>query len=525
MQYIYSILKADYLQRTRSYSFLVALAITIYAAYSFVPPPTASYTTLNVVGYKGIYNSAWVGHVSAMMTTIMLSLYGFFLINGGIKKDVDTGIGQIIATTPITNFGYLLSKFLSNFLVLLTISALTFVISIVMFFVRTSGSPFIITDFVLPFLFFAFPALFTVSALAIVAEVFLGRKLILQYIIFFFLFGALMANVVGHKSSTVNTFIDTFGVNTMTNSVKDKVNAQYHEHIDAVNLGFTFSKKHRFKTFEWDGISWTGIFIASRLMWICIAFALVYFSSFFFHRFDFKQVTGKNKKAIEPANTSNTNGTFASGINVAMLPPIVADYSIFPFVKTELLLLIRKGPKWFWLINSGLWICMLFVNFDIAYAYLLPILLFLQVTRWSELATREVTNRLHYFTWSSYKPLQRMLPSQLLAAFIMGSVLALPVLLRSATAGNLHQVICIINGTAFVVLLATSLGIVSGGKKLFEILFFFITYLVIEKMPLTDYLGALPHESGIGFISTVFMLNVFLGLISFMVRNWQVRHL
>ena len=104
MKYIYSIIKADYLQRTRSYSFLITLAITIYAAYSFVPPPTASYTTLNVVGYKGIYNSAWVGHVSAMMTTIMLSLYGFFLINGGIKKDVDTGIGQIIATTPINNF-------------------------------------------------------------------------------------------------------------------------------------------------------------------------------------------------------------------------------------------------------------------------------------------------------------------------------------------------------------------------------------------------------------------------------------
>ena len=525
MKYIYSIIKADYLQRTRSYSFLITLAITIYAAYSFVPPPTASYTTLNVVGYKGIYNSAWVGHVSAMMTTIMLSLYGFFLINGGIKKDVDTGIGQIIATTPITNFGYLLSKFLSNFFVLLTISVLTFLISIVMFFVRTSGSPFIIGDFILPFVFFAIPALFTVSALAIVAEVFLGRKLILQYIIFFFLFGALMANVVGHKSSTINTFIDTFGVNTMTNSVKDKVNTQYHEHIDAVNLGFTFSKKHRFKTFEWDGISWTGVFIASRLMWICIAFGLVYFSSFSFHRFDFKQASGKKKKAMAPANISHTNGTFAAGINVSLLPPVVTDYSIFPFVKTELLLLIRKGPKWFWLVNGGLWISMLFVKFDIAYSYLLPILLFLQVTRWSELATKEVTNRLHYFTWSSYKPLQRMLPSQLLAAFIMAVALALPVILRSAAAGSVYSVVNIINGAAFVVLLAASLGIVTGGKKLFEILFFFFTYLITQKMPLADYLGALPHDSPIGLISIMLMLNVFLGAVSFSVRSWQVRHL
>ncbi|MEB0248556.1 hypothetical protein QN344_00355, partial [Mucilaginibacter sp. 5B2] len=61
MPYIYNIIKADYLQRTRSYSFLITLAITVYAAYSFVPPDTANYTTLSASGYRGVYNSAWVG--------------------------------------------------------------------------------------------------------------------------------------------------------------------------------------------------------------------------------------------------------------------------------------------------------------------------------------------------------------------------------------------------------------------------------------------------------------------------------
>jgi len=524
MKYIYSIIKADYLQRTRSYSFLITLAITIYAAYSFVPPPTASYTTLNVVGYKGIYNSAWVGHVSAMMTTIMLSLYGFFLINGGIKKDVDTGIGQIIATTPITNFGYLLSKFLSNFLVLLTISGLTFIISIVMFFVRSSGSPFIIGDFVLPFLFFALPALFTVSALAIVAEVFLGKKLILQYILFFFLFGVIMSNVVGHSASTATTFIDPFGVNAMTNSVKDKVNTQYHEHIESVNLGFTFSSKHRFKTFEWDGINWTGIFIVSRLTWICIALGLVYIASFSFHRFDFKQAVRKTKKTATLPTTSGPV-EFSKGIDVAQLPKVIADYSIFPFVKTELLLLIRKGSKWFWLINGGAWIAMIFVPLTVAHAYILPILLFLQVTRLSDLTTKETENRLHYFTWSSYKPLQRMLPSQILAGIVMIIGLALPVMLRFAVTGDFYTVLNIINGAVFIVLFAVALGILSGGKKLFEILSFFITYCIVEKIPVADYLGAIQHDSHIGYITIVLMLNVFLGGVSFGVRSYQVRHL
>ena len=73
MRYIYAIVKADYLQRTRSYGFLITLAITVYVGYLFVPPTTAPYTTLNVPGYRAAFNSAWVGYVSSMMSTVMLS--------------------------------------------------------------------------------------------------------------------------------------------------------------------------------------------------------------------------------------------------------------------------------------------------------------------------------------------------------------------------------------------------------------------------------------------------------------------
>lgn len=525
MRYIYSIIKADYLQRTRSYSFLITLAITVYGAYSFVPPPTASYTTLNMVGYKGVYNSAWVGYVSAMMTTIMVSLYGFFLVNSGIKKDIDTEVGLIIATTPITNFGYLLSKMLSNFLVLLTIAGITFTISIAMFFLRSSGYPFIISDFIVPYIFFALPALFTISALAIVAEVFLGRKNILQYILFIFLFGIIMANVNGQKNNTVAIFIDPFGVRTMTHSIMDKVNSQYHANIKEVSLGFTFSAKHAFKTFEWNGISWTGIFFLSRLLWICLAFGIVYFSSFFFHRFDFKQSVSKKKKTSASVDLTKASSASPISINLASLPPVAADYGIFPFIKIELLLLIRKGLKWFWLVNGGLWLSMLFVPINIAHSYLLPVLLFLQVTRWSDLATKEKTNRLHYFTYSSYKPLQRMLPAQLLAGIIMSLVLTLPVLLRYLIVADFYSVINIINGAVFIVLLAVCLGIISGGKKLYEIIFFMLTYAVIEKIPPADYLGGMQHDSHSVIITLVLALNIFLGAVSFAVRSYQVRHL
>lgn len=525
MRYLYSIIKADYRQRTRSYAFLITLAITFYAAYSFVPPPTATYTTLNVVGYKGIYNSAWVGYVSGMMTAIMLSLYGFFLVNGGIKKDIDTEVGLIIATTPITNFGYLLSKLFSNFLVLLTIAGCTSVISIIMFFVRTDGSALIISNFLIPYLLFVVPAMFVVSSLSVVAEVFFIRRSLLQYIIFFAIFGALMANITSQKNETLAVMTDPFGVRTMTTSIRTVIEQKFHEHIKGINLGFTFNRKESFKTFEWNGIEITNIFLFSRLLWIIGSVAFVYCSSFFFHRFDFKQSISKKKKNLITESTIDKLDFTSVGIDSEQMPPLITDYSIFPFIKTELLLMIRKGSKWFWIINCGLSISMFFVPVANAQLYTLPVLWFLQVTRWSELATKEEHNRLHYFTYASYKPLQRMLPAQLLSGILLALLLALPLIVHCVIVAEWHSILNIITGAVFIVSLAVCVGIVSRGKKLFEIFFFLITYTITQKITVADYLGALPSHSSFRYLVVMTALSVVLTMISFSVRSYQLRHL
>ena len=525
MRYLFSIVKADYLQRTRSYAFLLTLAITIYVAYLFVPAHTASYTTLSVSGYKAAFNAAWVGYVSAIMTTVMLSFYGFLLVNNSIKKDIETEVGLIIATSQMTNFQYLLSKHISNYLVLLSITACIFVTSIVMFFIRGEGHLFILGHFIWPFVIFALPALFLVAALAIVAEVFLGKKSILQFIIYFFLCGAVMAGISASNKDGKSAIFDPFGLSTMTNSVKNQINSTYKEDIKQVSFGFIFKKPEPFQTFEWQGLNWGPSFLFSRLLWICMGLGLVYFSSFFFHRFDFKQAAGKPRKKRQEKEHARPGTIKSAGINLSLLPPMVADYSILPFIKTELLLLIRKGNKWLWLINGALWLATCFVSLPLAHTYLLPVLWLLQVSRWSDIATREKTGRLHYFTYASYRPLFRMLPAQILAGIILAILLALPVVLRYTFLLDYHTVGHILNGAFLVVLAAIFLGMISGGKKLFEVLFFLLTYAVLNKLPATDYLGTMPHESHKNDILILLLLNAALALTSFWIRNYQLRHL
>ena len=112
------LVRGDVLERARRHSFLVTLGLTLYAAYMFLPPNHAPYATLNLAGHRGIYNSAWVGCLVAMLAQSFLTLAGFYLVKNAVERDRRTGVGQILAATPLSGPTYLLSKLLSNFAIL-----------------------------------------------------------------------------------------------------------------------------------------------------------------------------------------------------------------------------------------------------------------------------------------------------------------------------------------------------------------------------------------------------------------------
>ncbi|MEO5942697.1 MAG: hypothetical protein ABIP30_15390, partial [Ferruginibacter sp.] len=389
-----SIIKGDYQQRTRSYAFLIILAISLYLAYTFVPAPGANYTTVKIGKYVGLNNTAWVGYVTAMMTSIFLSLIGFYLINNTIKKDRDTEVGMIIATTQVSNFKYLFTKVLSNFMVLLTITGLVSIMGLILVFVRSNGAAFNMVQFLLPYLLTTLPCIFFIASLAVLAEVFFGKWPMLQYIGFFFLFGIITANVLQGASSTSKIVMDPFGVKMVMTGMENVVRHQYDATARVGGVGFNVTSNQEVKNFLFEGISWSTLYIISRLMWIGISILAIFISSKFFHRFDVKEKIKSRKKKII-LTESNKERNVLQEIKLSELPSIKTDYGILPFIKTELLMLFRKGPKWLWLVNIGCMIAMLFVPIKIAHQFVLPVLWFLQVGRWSDLATKEKTNRIH----------------------------------------------------------------------------------------------------------------------------------
>jgi hypothetical protein len=106
---------------------------------------------------------------------------------------------------------------------------------------------------------------------------------------------------------------------------------------------------------------------------------------------------------------------------------------------------------------------------------------------------------------------------------VLALALALPVIVRNALLLNSYAILNIINGCVLIVLLAASLGILSGGKKLFEVIFFMLTYAVINKIEVTDYLGSMSHGSI--FLEVILLINIALASAGFIARNYQVKHL
>jgi len=513
-----SIIRADYLQRTRSYAFLITMLVSVCLAYTFVPAAGAKYSTVRIGDFIGENNAAWIGHITAIMASTFLWLLGFYLINNGIKRDKETGVGQIIATTQISNFKYLLAKALSNFFVLLTITIIIMVMALSLVIIRGSNYRFDAMQFFFPYIFTTIPSIFFVSVLAVFAEVVLGRYSNLQNIAFFILFMVII-NLINTSSNTNLHWLDVLGTKQLTDGMENVINTHYSKTTEIVSVGFIFSS-HSTKYFLFDGTHWSAIFILSRLVWTGFAFLLLLIAARLFHRFDVtERVTRKKKKnKIDIIETQLP----LREIHLSSLPVAATAFGIGQFVKIEFLMLLRKGPKWFWIINLGGFIALSFMPLTIAHQIGLPVLWFLQINRWADLATKEKYNRTHYFTYAAYKPLQRLLTSQIIAGILLATALATPVIIRYAINGEYSAAITIILGAIFIITLSVCSGIISGGKRIFEIIFFMLTYVNISGAPVLDYFGSFNHS--VSYITTIVAIICIMLLGAFMFRNYEIRN-
>src|SRR5512142_11671 len=146
---IYHLARADFLERLRRYSFLVMLGLVILLGYQ----TAIGNVRLQLGQYRGEFNSAWIAGMMSIIITFFLGWFGFYLVKGSVARDRETGVGQIMATTPMSRPAYMLGKWISNFAVLMAMVVILMVFGLVIQILNHESTQINLGTYLSPFLF------------------------------------------------------------------------------------------------------------------------------------------------------------------------------------------------------------------------------------------------------------------------------------------------------------------------------------------------------------------------------------
>jgi len=500
---IYHLARADFLERVRRYSFLVMLGAVLFLGYQ----AAIGNVSVQLGDYRGEFNSAWVGSMMAIIASFFLGWFGFYLVKGSVARDRETGVGQIMATTPLTRPLYSLGKWLSNFAVLIAMVIVLATAGIAIQLFAGESNQFDFIAFLAPFLFIALPMLALTAALAVLFEYIGFLQGGFGNMLYFFFFSLIIS--VSVISGKANPALDPVGFHLLYESMGAAAKAAFPDYSGGFVLGSTGTRI--LGIFAWSGVVWTFNIIFMRLLFLGIGIFLALVSSILFDRFDTSRRKPKRMKNSisrqkpEPA-------TVKKDLPTVQLTPIASPSNGFAFPRLLILelKLLFKGQCWWWyLVAGGLFIASLVNTPENVRTFILPVTWLWPVLIWSGLGNRERRYNVGQMVFSSTSPLTRQLPATWLAGFLVTAMTGGGAAIKFLIAGDGASFLVWFSAAIFIPSLALALGVWSKSSKLFEVIHVSMWYLALNGIDMLDYFGA-NSDGNIGFF-----IPLSLGLITF----------
>lgn len=499
---LYHMMRADFMERTRRYSFGAMLLFAIFLTYFFVPGDDTPFYAILVPGFQGyhiFYNSAWLGVAVTILMCEFMTLFGFYMVKNTVERDQRTGVGEIIATTPISRLLYALGKWLSNLALFAAMVAVILAATAVLQWLRAQDMRLDLWALAAPLLLVLLPALAVVAALAVLFECIPLLRGGLGNLVFVVVFAII----------TIST--DMLGKRVLWPSVYQACSAHYADCFPVPRIDLDTQPISQLATFRYDGMIWTPRIILGRLAWVLVAAAIAMLAAAFFHRFDPARIHagpfGGLWKRLQDAvlafvlqpevESAEPDETISSPVMpAACLSPLPADARLNGFqvygqmLRVELRLMF-KGVSWFWYLGAvGLTGALWIVPLQVAHFFLLPVAWIWPLFRWSALGQREVRHVVTQLVFTGPHPLRRHLVVSWLSGVLVALILGSGVLVRLALTAEWAASVAALVGAFFVPTLALAMGCWSGGSKLFEAFYLFFWYLVsIQTVAFLDFMG------------------------------------
>jgi hypothetical protein len=484
---IYHLARADFLERIRRYSFLVMLGLVTLLGYQ----TAIGNMRLQLGQYRGEFNSAWIGGMMSIITTFFLGWFGFYLVKGSVARDRETGVGQIMATTPMSRPFYMLGKWISNFAVLMTMIVILVAFGFIIQLLNGESTQFNFGAYLSPFVFIVMPLMAVVAAVAVLFESIPFLSGGFGNLVYFF--GFVMIIPFTMESAIIKTHpaLEPLGMALLKEDMSREVLQVFPDYDGSFMLGGLETPITA--TFNWHGIDWTPSVIATRLAFMAVAILVTLLGALFFDRFDPSRASPKKMKSALSFSTPEPVSTLQvlPAVHLTPLPRTAGRFRFINVVAVELKLLL-KGQPWWWYISAvGFMIACLVSPAETTRQFILPYALVWPVLIWSSIGSREMRYNVQQFAFSSASPLWRQLPAQWIAGFILTLVTGSGAALRFAIDGDSGGLVAFLSAVLFIPSLALSLGVWSNSSKPFEILYITLWYLgPLNKTPGLDFIGA-----------------------------------
>ena len=481
---LYHMVRADFLERVRRYSFLLTLAASLFLGYTVA---TEKVWIVVGDGYRGVYNSAWIGAVMAVTCSTFLSLIGFYVVKNSVQRDTETRVGEILAATPMRKSFYTLAKTVSNFAVLASMVLILMVSAVLMFLLRSEQHEFSLWKLWSPFLLLALPAMAVTAAIAVLFETLPVLNGGAGNVAYFFVWAS------GLALSIQLGVADPAGLQLLFSSARAALLPIDSSH--QFSFALTVGGQRAVRTFPWNGFAWNLAAVRGRGMWVAVAVGMSLVASLFFHRFDPSRGAWKRRqkmaKAVEKAEAVARTSTMAAAMQLTPLAKTRGSLRFFELVLSELRLML-KGQRWWW--NAG---AMAIIIGSLASpiadsrggwlvaAWIWPVLV------WSQMGSRDVRCNTEALIFSCEHSLQRQLPALYAAGVVVTALTGSGTGIRLLFIRDWNGLLAWMAAAFFIPSLALALGVWSGGSKAFEALY-----------SVWWYIGPLHHVRGMDFAGT-----------------------
>ena len=481
--------KADFIERSRRFSFLALIALALFASFWFVPRETNQFQTIAIE--PDIYiqggDPSWIPIGSMIFLTFFWPYIGFFYIRGAVSFDEKTGVEHLITTSGARNLNYLFGKFLSGTFFMYTIAVAVMLGSYFMTIWHFPGQFLTAYAFLSPYLLLL-TTMPLVAALAVMFGAFRPLRgvwgaVLLLFVSWITVYVGFLENpspmVRALDITAISSFMDIFARTSYA------LTGHEISHITIIGGGMDVEVPPTMQLI-FNGLMYNFFdFIVMGLMFVyALGFVLLSVP-----------LLGISRKLAKVRLKSDD---IVLTTKEQRMPPVYTAVSAtkktmwLSGIKAELNLMLKRQPLVWKLVGlTGIVLCSV-LDIELVQVYVMPLLMIWFVGVFSTLGCREHQQDMLKIIATIPSGKIKQIVFSWIAGILIAFTLVIPVIIRMLAVGQYGGVFAALAGAVFVPSLAMFFGEITKTNRFFEVLFIVITYLILNGVVFSMYMGVHP---------------------------------